>query len=285
MNNSFQDDFSGYGWRYQTYLDLLSAIWDINKTLNVEEKIKVIGVDQPIYWDAIHNRKDYEIFQQSLIARDYFMYKIITQVLKDFGTGQKGIFLTNTRHAYKGVRNRQGNLYWNAATFFNQNHPGKSYSIRIHNVALFIESVKSTGAVSTEGLDRVSYKWVRMEGGKWDKAFAAMGNKPVAVPLAGNAFGRSGYVGNHMLDVQTGQTMQDAYDAIVFLAPIEELHFSARLNFIFTTEFKKELARRIMITSNNDTSSLFKKNEVANMQEYIEKLGRYEAMSKNNYLN
>jgi hypothetical protein len=82
----FQDDFSGYGWRYQTYLDLFSAVWTINKALPIEEKIKIVPVDQPVYWEALHTRQDYDLFQQSLSGRDYFMYKNIQTTLKNFLT-------------------------------------------------------------------------------------------------------------------------------------------------------------------------------------------------------
>ncbi|HEX5654816.1 MAG TPA: hypothetical protein VFX58_17190 [Chitinophagaceae bacterium] len=280
----FQDDFSGYGWRYQTYLDLFSAIWEINRALPALEKIKIIPVDQPIYWEALHTRRDYDLFQQSLVGRDYFMYRNIVTALKDFSEGRKGIFLTNTRHAYKGIRNGKGKYYWNTATFLQQHFPGKSFSLRIHNVSLFIEGVKSAGAGRTsEGLDRVSYSWGLMENGIWDSAFA-MAGKPVAIPLQDNCFGRAAYVGNHMLDAAQGQLMQDAYDGLIFLAPLRNLHFSARLDFIYTPAFKKELARRLLLLHDNDSAALYKKHDAKNMDELIDKVTRFEPRRKNNFL-
>lgn len=67
------------------------------------------------------------------------------------------------------------------------------------------------------------------------------------MPLEGTAFGEAPYVGNHMLDVAPGQTMADAYDAIIFLAPLEELHQTAFLGSIYTPEFRLELARRLRL--------------------------------------
>ena len=37
----------------------------------------MIGVDQPIYWEGIHSKEQYNIFSESLMARDYFMFKVI----------------------------------------------------------------------------------------------------------------------------------------------------------------------------------------------------------------
>jgi hypothetical protein len=148
---------------------------------------------------------------------------------------------------------------------------------------LFIEKNKEIAGKTTEGLDRVSYRWEKMENGLWDKAFAATGNKPVAIPLHENIFGKAAYIGNHMLDVQQGQTMQDAYGALIFLAPLNTLHFSAKLNFIYTAAFKTELKRRILLLNENDVAGFLKKEGVSAIEEFIEKISGYEPMSKNSY--
>ena len=281
----FQDDFSGYGWRYQTCLDLLAAVWDANRELPDGKKIEVVGVDQPIYWEGIHARQDYDIFQQSLAARDYFMYKVIAAGMKDFKSSKKGIFLTNTRHAYKAIRHADGRLYWNAATFLHQYHPGKIYSVRMHNVSLYIEKqLNDQKSRTTEGLDRVSYRWVRIDGGKWDSAFSQAGNRPVAFSIKGNVFGNTPYIGNHMLDVQKGQTMQEAYDAVIFLKPIAELHSSAIMNYFYTPVFKQELQRRILVLHNNDSAEAMKSAGVPTMDSLIRKITSPEPRRLSNLL-
>ncbi len=278
----FQNDYSGYGWRYKTYLDLLGTIWEVNSQLSESEKIQVICIDQPIYWSGIQTRKDYNLFQQSLVGRDYFMYKIITQTLDDFKSGEKGVFLTNTRHAYKGIKKSNGKFYWNTGTFLNQWHPRKSYSIRLHNVNLSIQSkLDSKSNSSTEGLDKVSYSWIRMDNGLWDKAFKENGNVPIAISLEKNIFGKSAYVGNHMLNVADNQTMYDAYDGLIFLAPLEELHFSAEVDFIYTDSFIQELKRRIMLLQEDQLSSFLIENGVDSLDDFIKKLVKYKEPKKN----
>lgn len=282
----FQDNFGGYGWRYETYLDLLSKVWDINQALPEEERIKVIGVDQPIYWEGIHTREDYNIFQESLVGRDYFMYKTILKRMNGFKKGEKGIFLTNTRHAYKHIKNKDGELYWNCGTFFNQWHPGKTYSVRIHNVTLSIEAQQETTSKnsSIQGLERYVYNWIRMEDGLWDEAFKQNGNHPVAFSLKNNVFGEASYVGNHMANAAPTQTMHDAYDALVFLAPLEELHFSAQTNFFYTPEFKEELKRRIKILEEGQLADFLKKNEVESLDAFLEELSLYVKKSANSFV-
>ncbi len=271
LENVFQNEFSGYGWRYQTYLDLLSTIWDLNQSKTEQQKIKVTAVDQPIYWEGIHTREDYNLFQKSLTGRDYFMYKTIVSKMNKFKDNTKGIFLTNTRHAYKHIKNSSGVNYWNCGTFFNQWHPNKTYSIRIHNAILSITGEKtSKGNNSTQGLDKISYKWIQMENGIWDEAFQKNDNKAVGFSLKDNAFGNATYTGNHMLKAAKEQTMYDAYDGLIFLAPLNELHFSAKFDFIYTPEFKKELKRRIEILEGDNIKGFLSDNNVKSIEEFID---------------
>ena len=83
-----------------------------------------------------------------------------------------------------------------------------------------------------------------MENGLWDSAFDTFGNAPIAFDLKDTPFGRAKYIGNHMLNVASDQTMYDAYDALIFLAPVEKLHQTAMVDFIYTDEYKFELERR-----------------------------------------
>ncbi len=279
---AFQNDFSGYGFRYQTYFDLLSTLREVNAQLPELEKLQVVCVDQPIYWEAIKTRKDYDLFQKSLIGRDYFMYKMISKTLDGFKSGEKGVFLTNTRHAYKNIKKSNGELYWNTGTFLYQWHPKKTYSIRLHNVSLSIQSAKENVTnSSTQGLDKISYAWIRMENGLWDKAFERNGNKPIAISLKDNVFGRSAYVGNHMLDVAENQTMYDAYDGLIFLAPLEHLHFSAKVDFLYTDSFIPELKRRIRLLQEAELSTFLMKNNVDSLDNFVKEVIQYQEPTKN----
>ncbi len=279
----FQDDFSGYGWKYETYYELLSTIWDINRSS--DKKIKVRAVDQPIYWEGIHTRKQYDIFLKSLVGRDYFMYKTILDMMASFKEGRKGIFLTNTRHAYKHIRNKEGALYWNTGTFFNQWHPDKTYSVRIHNATLSIERKKEADKNATsDGLGSYKYEWIQMQNGIWDHAFAENNNQPIAFSLKDNVFGRAAYVGNHMLNVEADQTMYDAYDALIFLNPLDQLHFSAKIDFIYTDAFKTELERRLRILQEGQMAEFLAKKEVGSLAEYIAQISVAQPRTKNDLI-
>ena len=131
------------GWNYQIYYDFLSAVWTANRSLPAEKRIKVIGVSPPTYWSEITSSEDYARYRRDGFAGyDHDMYARIVMHLADFDGSAKGIFLTNTRHAYTGLKKSDGGYFWNATTYFTQWRPGRAYSIRFN--APFLE-VKKTG--------------------------------------------------------------------------------------------------------------------------------------------
>jgi hypothetical protein len=258
---AFQDDVNGTGWSYKTYFDLLHTIYTQNKTLPENERLKVIAVSNPTYWSEIKTGKDLELFQKSMRSYDFVMYKTIALEMDNFEKDKKGIFLTNTRHAYKGIKNKKGELYWNTGTFFHQWHPDKTYSVRLHNVQL-----------SLEKNENVVFLWDRIGGGIWDSAFEMYGNTPVAIPLENNIFGMESYVGNHMLNVAPNQTIYDAYDALIFLGPLEKMHKTAIVDIIYTKEFKRELLRRYPILYNEEQlKKQFEEYSANTLEELIDK--------------
>jgi hypothetical protein len=271
----FQDDYSGSGFPYKTYFDLFHVVYEVNRQLPKAERLRVIAVSNPVHWTEIKTAADLALFRKSLAGRDALMYEIILNELDHFRSGRKGIFLTNTRHAYKGIHDLQQRLYWNCGTFFHGRHPGKTYSLRCHTVLLQIDRVRAGGTATkatAEGMERFVYSWVRAGHGRWDEAWQQLGNRPTAVTLAGNIFGREPYVGNHMLDAAPGQTMADAYDAVLLLAPLELLRQTALVSEIYTPAFKQELVRRYRLAHTPaDVADQLKVAGVSTLEELVDK--------------
>jgi hypothetical protein len=272
---AFQDDYGGRGFPYKTYFDLLHAVYEVNRTLPKAERLRVVAVSNPVHWPEIKTPADLALFRKGLAGRDALMYEVILDELDRFRSGKKGVFLTNTRHAYKGIRDRQNRLYWNCGTYFHERHPGKTYSLRCHTVVLHIERARAEDAAkpaTTEGMERFTYHWARPGKGRWDDAWRSVGDHPTAVPLADNAFGREPYAGNHMLDAAPGQTMADAYDALLLLAPLERQRQTALVGEIYTPAFKRELARRYRVLYTPDqTAARLREAGAATLEALIDK--------------
>ena len=247
LEHAFQDDYSGTGWPFQDTLDLIEAIRQVNQTLPPGERLHCVAVSPPIYWEALHTRSDYDRFLTTLDGRDYAMYLTIRTQLDNFQSGRKGIFLTNTRHAYNNLRTRDGRTAWNTAAFFHHWDAGKTCSVRIHNLALQLtpSAAPGGGPRSAQGLDGYTLAWVRLDGGAWDAAFAQHGNTPVAIALAGTPFAATPFVGPGAQSAAADLTLGELYDATVFLAPVDRLHVSARTVFYMTPAFRRELKRRL----------------------------------------
>ncbi len=270
---AFQDDYNGRGFPCKTYFDLLHTVYEVNRGLAPAERLRVVAVSNPVYWPQVHTPADLALFHKGLAGRDALMYEVILGELDHFRSGKKGIFLTNTRHAYNGIRDRQNRLFWNTGTYFHQRHPGKTYSLRCHTVVLHIEraSAKAMPA-TTEGMERFVYRWARAGAGRWDDAWQRLGNRPTALALAGTPFGREPYAGNHMLDAAPGQTTADAYDAVLFLAPLERQHQTAQVGDLYTPAFKRELARRYRLLYTSEQLAVRLKNAgVRTLEELVEK--------------
>lgn len=273
---AFQNDFSGTGWPYKTYFDLLRSVREVNALLTPEGRFKVMAVNAPVFWKEINTSKDLDLFRLSLKSNEYTMYKIMITRLNRFKSGRRGVFLTNTRHAYKGIKNREGRYYWNCGTFFHLFNPGKTCSVRIHNINLYFKGRKkidSKTVRTTEGLEDVVIEWVRMEEGLWDSAFKAMGNRPMAFDLKDTPFGDTAYIGNHMLNAAPGQTMVDAYDALVFLKPVDKMRRTAIADFIYTAPYKKEMERRMKILyTQEQINKILQDHGVKTLEKYIDKV-------------
>jgi hypothetical protein len=72
--------------------------------------------------------------------------------------------------------------------------------------------------------------------------------------------------------VAPGQTMADAYDAVISLAPLEELHQTALAGSIYTPEFRVELARRLaLLHSDEDLAAMIAESGASDLSGYIER--------------
>ncbi len=246
---AFQD---GFGWPYKTYFDFLHEAYEINAGLEPEKRLIIRAVSTPSYWKEMKTNEDWTIYNdRSVLGRDYDMYKIILADLQEFSDQEKGVFMTNTRHAYTNIRKPDGAPFWNTGTFFRQWHPGKTFSIRFNAPILKIEGKRPADesvARTAQGIESYDFSWARVANGLWDNAFSDYGGHPVAIDLPGTPFGAASYMGNHMHRAAPNQTMSDAYDGVIFLQPFENQYSSAKVDFIYTPAFKKELARRYRIT-------------------------------------
>ncbi len=272
------------GWRYQTYADLFQTIHRVNAGLSEEERLIVHGVSTPSCWKEIESPADYAAqIGPAQLGRDNLMYSIIKDALHRLDGTERGIFLTNTRHAYTGLKDTEGDFYWNTATFFRQWHDNDAtLSIRFNAPFLnIIKSIEESEEVATsQGLERYEYGWTRAADGDWDRAFERGGGQPVALPLAGTAFGEAPYVGNRMHRAQSGQTMADVNDVVIHLLRLEEWRQSAVYSDIYTPGFQSEIVRRYRAAYHpSEIERMLARNGVESLEEFVKLVAEPEPMT------
>lgn len=89
---------------------------------------------------------------------------------------------------------------------------------------------------------------VRSGGGIFDKAFEAVGNRPVGFALAGSPFGAEPFDGIYEIKykVATG-SFADNFDGYLFLHPVVGEPVAEPLTEIFTDAFVEEMKRRASV--------------------------------------
>ena len=87
-----------------------------------------------------------------------------------------------------------------------------------------------------------------------------------------------------MLNVQKGTTMVDAYDALIFLAPLTRLHLSAQMSYIYTQQFKPELERRLRLLNGDGYLNYLKENSADNFEEFYQRNFNYTPAADNRLL-
>lgn len=259
---ALRNDLNGGGWPLETTVDFLLEVHEINRRRPPGRKLRVVGVSNPVFWPGFVRREQYLEFRRVVdLNRDYTMYRVILDAMQNFEAGTKALFLTNTRHAYKAIRNQQGELYWNTGTFFHRFHPDRTAAVRIHSAQLFLSRDPQSG--------RKKARFDRVDDGAWDAAFAAYGRERIALTLNHGPFGVTDYVGNHMLDALPGQTLADAYDALVFWAPLETIRRSARLAAVYDESTRHELRRRLPIVFGDEDPAQARRAPVERVEEWI----------------
>ncbi|MBI5631116.1 MAG: hypothetical protein HY921_09555 [Elusimicrobia bacterium] len=239
----YQNSSWAIGWDNLAVVEFMEEIWRINKSRPIKKRLKVHLTDMPWDWDKIRTREDYDKAYATLDQRDFHMYKVAKETLDQSpDEGSKGIFIINTRHGTINLRRQDGTFGDNTATYFHQRHPGFSYSIKIHDANPYYDTQTKESHT------------LRIQHGLWDTAFRLADRAPVAVPFdQSSPFAQTPFDGistNYRVD---GQTYKDAYDATLYLKPLEKYSGNATIPEYFQdSAYVQEVKRRWAIERGNN---------------------------------
>ncbi|MCP4590218.1 MAG: erythromycin esterase family protein [bacterium] len=223
-------DMLWMGWPDRAMLDFFITVWRVNHSLPPDQRIRVVLVDMPRPWERIRKREDWRPYE---IDRDRCMAdNILADLQRHPGEQRSGLFIVGAGHAMLNLEHADGKAPIRSAGWHLKRHlkPDAIF-------AFFPHAPAQTNSGRVQG---------RLRMGLFDSAFAALGRRPLALPLEVGPFGREPF--DAFPDRRSIGTYGDGYDAYLYLGPLESESFSPLIRGFYTEEFVKEIDRRHRVT-------------------------------------
>ncbi len=222
-------------WEKTNWIQFQKDIYHINRKLPANKKINVYPTDVQFSWEYNKNitAKEFKRFFNSLEHRDLIMgNNAVDALCKIFaGPRKKALIIYNTPHSCRFYENTHD------ANFFAYQVIADRFPGRVANVA--INWAVTDYNQPYPGLTN---------GGKWDAAFAACGNKSVGFDLSGTIFGADTF--DIFTEYAAKQIYQDVYHGFIFYKPASEWINSGGIPIFCNLDksyVKNEIARRFLI--------------------------------------
>ena len=240
-------------WEKYNYTYFLKGLYKINSRLSEQNAIWLYPSEVPFDWQKVDSSNYKEIVMPLIENRDSIIASQIIQQISKIGARpghhKKALIIMNFRHAFnRNFPLPDGRQISNAAAFL-----FKQYGNRVANVLLNPLKIDLNGKQSL-GQD-----------GKWDAAFADVGNIPLGFNLIGTPFGKDSFdlwpVGKPTL------TYQDMFTGFAFYQPIEIQKLVTGIPGFLDSAYLDEFFRRYELsTIVLPNMKHFSKEEIANFK-------------------
>lgn len=269
-----------FGWCDKGIYEFMLDMWDINKRLPRDKKIKVILTDVPRPYKSLttNTKEDYFNFTNRMPYRDGYMANKIETYFKSSSDKRNYLFIVGDGHAYKSsARKAFGNpemILRSTGSILSEKLPeGSVFTICTHRPI-----ISNNGGV---------YGLIRK--GLFDYIFAQSGNRPVAFNLNNSPFGKEPFDASYEMcyDINTG-SFQECYDGYVFLQPIKDESSEYYLPELYSDGFIAEMKRRSLIVGKENISlygikikDIVRDQFIENMKNYYERHKRWDSLMSN----
>ena len=218
------------GWPDQPMLDFFKTVWEVNLPLPAERRLRIVLVDMERPWKLIRTREDLRKYD---VGRNQYMAANIARDLERHSAdARNALFIVGWMHATRHLTEAGGGAIESAAW-----HLGRSLG-ETNVFAVFPHCPIMANMGGAKG---------RLAQGLFDSAFAALSNRPVALPLDHGPFGQARF--DASLDFVTTNSYAAGFDAYLYLGPLEEERFSPLIPQFYTDDFVQELDRRHRLES------------------------------------
>jgi hypothetical protein len=230
----FQDEQPN-GWWDRGEFEFLCKLWEINRLLPRDKKIRVVLADYQVPYSEIKTREEARESED----RNSHMADIIANTIAKYDDSRNNLFLVGCAHAYKS---NQNGLASSAYGEENQLTAGALLADKLGNDNVFT-IFQHVIPGDNGGKNRSAIR-----GGIFDKAFEQNGNRPIGFCMANSPFGREPFDGIYEIKYNTATgTYADNFDGYLFLGPLNSEPKAIPLTEIFTEDFVAEMQRRATV--------------------------------------
>jgi len=240
-------------WEKYNYTYFLEGLYKINSRLSKEDAIWLYPSEVPLDWQKVDSSNYKEIVMPLIENRDSIIAsQIILQIAKiatQPGRHKKALVIMNYRHAFnRDFPFAGGRHIRNVAAFL-----FKQYGNSVANVLL--NQLKPS----------LAGKQLLVQDGKWDAAFADVGNISLGFNLMGTPFGKGSFdlwpIGKPTF------TYQDIFTGFAFYQPIEIQKLVTGIPGFLDSAYLDEFFRRYELsTIVLPNMKHFSKEEIANLK-------------------
>lgn len=235
-----------YGNPYREYADIFRTVWEVNRTLPAEARMRIELLDPP-YVQAWMDGQPYTYTG----SRDDAMFETIRASIV---ARERVLFYAGMAHTQAQVR---GSLLPGKEYYYNYLSAGKllktAYPGEVFTISLWGPLMGTNGYIPTGD----STRWVRIAGGAIDEAFRLNGDRPVALdtdlrPFDGltvaDYFQQPGgrawpATAERGTPFTADKRLCDQVDGIVFIGPVARFT-GATLYDIYDEAFLERIAAR-----------------------------------------
>jgi hypothetical protein len=210
-------------------------VYNLNTTLEPDKKIHIYPSNVPFDWETMTTSK-YERVITELDQRDSVMAELVMtqfETIQNQHSRKKALVIMNYRHAFGPVDFSNGSRGNNMARYVFDRYGDRVANVMINSVKIAPDP--QSGKILFSPLQE----------GKWDAAFAALGNPSLGFDFRGSPFGGDAF--DYYTHREHSSTYQDVFKGFVFYEPLQNHRLVMGLPELYTEEMGEAIRRRLRI--------------------------------------
>lgn len=235
-------------WGKTNFYDFLRKIHYLNRSLPKDRRVHIYPSDLDFRWEDATKDSWAEFNKTQMSKRDKIMADNIISKFNEIrhaGSRDKALVIMNYRHACPHFKPEDGRKSENTGGFLMDAYPGKVANVMINTLAT-LQSTNDKHAVLTA-----------FQQGKWDAAFAVLGNPNVGFDFKGSPLGEDAF---DFWPFLNHRRYQDVFTGFVFFKPLAAHRMSSGLPAgLLDQPFTDELLKRNHIMGASETREQIEK--------------------------